>query len=267
MEGQVDRRVFFGSVVAGLPLLAAEGSRMFAQSSSRFGAAAAAHQHDAVVEGSLGSASQAAIARTRDPINDELQRQMKLLMPQIRKGHHAAARQVAGLMRISSVQAAQTLDVQLDQHLRQAINQYGKSNFLINHTASHESMKKELAEYGVSPNQLPFTTYATKERVLDGLLASGLSAYLLKVADAMEMAAAHMEARGPLVAVVFSQAPDETSQKCQEALGHLQAAEAAAAVACGLATLFPNPITAAACAFALGALSGVLVAYILNCLF
>ena len=263
MEGQVDRRVFFGSLVAGLPLLAVEGSRVFAQSSSRAGTAA--HDHAAVVAGPRAG-SQVTIARARDPINDELQRQLKLLMPQIRKGHHAAARQVAGLMRIGGVQAAQTLDAQLNQHLRGAINQFGKSNFLINYTASHDSLKKELAEYGVSPNQLPSTSYATKERALDALLASGLSAYLLKIADAMDVAATHMEARGVLIAVVRNQAPDPTSQKCQEAAALLQAAEATAASVCGAAGLFPNPITAAACAFALGALSGVTLVYILNCL-
>jgi hypothetical protein len=265
MEGQVDRRVFFGSLVAGLPLLAVEGSRVFAQSSSRAGAGAATHDHAAAVAGQRAPGP-VTIARTRDPINDELQRQLKLLMPQIRKGHHAAARQVAGLMRVGSVQAAQTLDAQLNEHLRRAINQFGKSNFLINYTASHDSLKKELAEYGVSPNQLPSTTYATKERVLDALLASGLSAYLLKVADAMDVAATHMEARGALIAIVRAQAPDPTSQKCQEATAHLQAAEAAAASICGAAGLFPNPITAAACAFALGALSGLTLAYVLNCL-
>ena len=266
METEVDRRVFFGSLVAGLPLLAAEGSRLFAQSSSRGSAATAAHDH-ATTGADTRAAGQVTIARTRDPINDELQRQLKLLMPQIRRGHHAAARQVGGLMRISSVHAAQTLDAPLNQHLRQAINQFGKNNFLINYTASHDSMKNELAAYGVSPNQLPSTTYATKERALDALLAAGLSAYLLKIAAAMDVAATHMEARGPLVAAVRAQAPDMTSQKCQEALGHLQAAEAFAASVCGAAGLFPNPITAAACAFALGALSGVTLAYIINCVF
>jgi hypothetical protein len=264
MEAQVDRRVFFGSLVAGLPLLAAEGSRVFGQSSSRFGTAP--HDHGLAPAGGLRSVSQVPLARNRDPINDELQRQLKLLMPQVRRGRHAAARQVAGLMRVGSVQARHTLDAPLNEHLRRAINQYGKSNFLINYVSSHDSLKKELAEYGVSPHQLPSTTYAAKERALDVLLASGLSAHLLTVADAMDTAATHLEARGPLVAVVLNQAPDPTSQKCQEALGHLQAAEAAVASVCGAAALFPNPVTAAACSFALGGLTGLLVAYALNCL-
>ena len=154
MEAQVGRRVFVGSIVAGLPLLAAEGSRGFAQSrGSGSAAAGGSHDHGAVEGAGLGS-NQVTIARLRDPINEEVQRQLKELVPQIRKGRSAAARQVAGLMRISSVQAATTLDAPLNVHLRQAIATYGRNGFLVNHGPSHDTLKRELAAYGVSIDAL-----------------------------------------------------------------------------------------------------------------
>jgi hypothetical protein len=265
MKPEVGRRVFVGSVVAGLPLLATAGSRLLAQSTSGGGAATALHNHGAIAEGSaLLSSSQVTLAQSRDPINNELQRQLKLLVPQVRKGRHAAARQVAGLMRISSVQAAHALDAQLKVHLRRAINEYGKSGFLINHGYSHERLKKELAEYGVSPDQLPSTiTYATKERVLDALLASGLSAYLTKVAEVLDIFATQMETRGPLIPVALQ--AEQNQSKCQQLWGYVEAALATLEATCGAFMLFPNPVSEAACAFAAGALSALLAVYFANC--
>jgi hypothetical protein len=228
-------------VVAGLPLLATAGSGLIAQSN--------------------GAGGRVLPGPGRDPIRDELERQLKLLVPQIRKGDHAALRQAAGVLRISKVHAELTIDAQLNVYLRRAVDRYGKSGFLINHGPSHERLERELAAYGLSHNQLPNTTYATKERVLDALLASGLSAYLAKVADIMDVFATEMERRGPLSPVALRQ----NEAKCQELWGYIEAAQAVVASACGTAAVFPNPATAAACAFAVGALSGLLTTYWVNC--
>jgi hypothetical protein len=241
MKPQVGRRVFVGGVVAGLPLLATAGSGLFAQSAG---------------PGRL------APGPGRDPIRDELLRQMKVLVPQIGKGNHAAARQVAGVLRISRAHAELTVDAQFTVSLRRAVDRYGKSGFLLNHGPTHERLARELAEYGLSHDQLPTaTTYATKEQVLDALLASGLSAYLAKVADIMDVFANEMERRGPLSPVALRQ----NEAKCKELWGYIEAAEAAMASACATAAIFPNPVTAAACSFAVGALSGLLTTYWANC--
>jgi hypothetical protein len=115
----------------------------------------------------------------------------------------------------------------------------------------------------VSPSQLPSTSYATKERVLEALLASGLSGYLAKVAEVMDTAAAQMERRGPLIPVALQ--PEQNQSKCQELWGYVESAEAVVASACGAFAVFPNPITEAACAFAAGALSALLLTYFANC--
>jgi hypothetical protein len=57
----------------------------------------------------------------------------------------------------------------------------------------------------------------------------------------------------------------QNEAKCKELWGYIEAAEAAVAAACGTAAAFPNPATAAACSFAVGALSGLLTTYWVNC--
>lgn len=196
-----------------------------------------------------------------DPIRGEIERQLRQLVPEMRKGGHAAARQAASLLNVWSVHA-RTLDAPLKTALGKAVKEHGRSAFLLNKLASHERMAAELAKYGIPHDRIPTTDSAAKERAVDALLSGGLSQHLARVAEAMESAARLIEARGPVTRVALRQLNEDV---CQTLWGYVEAAEAAVAVTCGLFAAAPNPVTQAACAAALGALAGLLGMYFTVC--
>jgi hypothetical protein len=170
MEATVGRRVFVGSVVAGLPLLATVGSRAFAQAG---GAAAHAHGDGAVA----------------DPVMEHIAREMAKIHNAMRtnpRGEHARA--FAVQLRTMAVYGRQIdLDAKVRSAIRSRIDAEGRDAVLYTDPPDAAQMVKDLKRYGADADvrvlERPvYVDYARRNSVLDGLLRSGMT-------DAWERAA------------------------------------------------------------------------------
>jgi hypothetical protein len=185
MESVVGRRVFVGSVVAGLPLLAGAGVRTFAQSG-----AASPHNHPAA-------------AAAADQVLDHLVRQ-------IAGAHNAArarrprgedARAVAAHLNTLAVYAKQIdLDARVRAGVRDLVDLHGRDAVMY-HEIGRAARQASLERFGfrVEARALDYPVHAdynARGAALDALLADGVSPTWTRIARTLEQIAPELDRRG-----------------------------------------------------------------------
>lgn len=234
MELQVSRRLFVGTLGAGLPLLAAGITT-----------AQDTHQHDA-----------------DDPVSVELKRQLKAALRGLGGPRHGeASRHLASTVRIAVAQATATgLDAQVIAGVKQAIRARGRDALLTADIAPSR-LAAEAREFGVSvPAMTPFD-YASRSAVLDAMLKNGITGTWSKAADTFDKLGA--EADKALVGIrPIARRLD--NPYCIELAQQLQVLQEVTTIAC-------NPITIEVpgmqpiCAYAFSIWAGFRLSYALLC--
>ena len=182
MKTGIGRRVFVGSVVAGLPLLASASSRVGAQSSP-----GSAHTH---VDGPVS-----------DPLLDHIARQLAVI-------HNAMRRQPRGEQMRAFAAQLRTLAVygrqsDLDGAVRSAINtlvERDGRDAVLYHEPDLARVRADLKSYGAQPDERVLTApvtldYAARSAALNGLLQSGMSIRWERIATNLERLAPAIDQR------------------------------------------------------------------------
>lgn len=219
METVIGRRVFVGSVVAGLPLLA----------SSTAGAARAGWQAHVHPEGGLA-----------DPLLEHIVRQLA-------SSHNALRRQLTGEhVRAFSAQLrtlvvhGRTID--LDANVKKAVAQLverdGRDGVLYA-DIDRGRMRAELARYGAMPdeqvlNRSTTLDYASRSAVLNRVIVSGVIAHIERMAAVMDRVATELDRRSGTVRV-NRQADAEAY--CRALWDEFQEAQFLASLNCAAAAL------------------------------
>ena len=177
MKSVVGRRVFVGSVVAGLPLVAGAGVGALAQSgdSGRGGGGAPGGPH--------------AQATHHPAATNAVDRE---ILRQIREGVAGMggpksgefARRMASTLRFASVHfAAQGLDASFDRVARAELARQGREVFLARDFDRTE-MEAQMRAFGFTerPPKRP-VDYAARERALQLILSEGVTAQIARLAD------------------------------------------------------------------------------------
>ena len=219
METGIGRRVFVGSVVAGLPLLA----------SSTAGAARAgwqaAHVH------SEGSA---------DPVLEHLVRQLASAHNELRRqpqGEHVRA--FAAQLRTFAVYGRSIdLDPKVKKAMAQLIEREGRERVLYTES-NREQVRAELKRYGAQPderllNRALNLDYAARTAVLDGVLASGVLAHLERTAAAIDRLAVELDRRSGAVVRVSRQDSEFWEGYCRALWSHIQETQFLTALHCAV---------------------------------
>src|SRR5687768_2560177 len=178
MESVVGRRVFVGSVVAGLPLLAGAGVRAFAQAG-----AAAPHGHPAA-----GPAA--------DPVLDHLVRQIAAAhnAARARRPRGEDARAVASHLKTLAVYAKQVdLDARARASVRELVAEHGRDAVMY-HEVGREARQASLERFGfrVEARALDYQVnadYKARAAALDALLAGGLTPTWERMAKTLDQIA------------------------------------------------------------------------------
>lgn len=237
MNGNVDRRVFVGS-------LAAVG----------VGAAAATSLLDFPV-----SAQPASTA----PLTLEIRRQLKEAFGKLREGRADGARQLAAMLRVY----ASTVN---ESELRAALRKANRSQ-LLGREMNHGEVVRQAQEFGLDPARLPphrFIPHGEREEAVAQLLRGGLGAGIRHAADLVDDVAEKIEAvprerRGAFVQAIALQPIPEPVDcgNCDAIAAGLDYTEKQMTAACALAGIFPLPPIVAACQAAIAAWLVMLGAY------
>lgn len=193
MERGIRRRVFVGSVVAGLPLLATSGARLLAQTN------AAAHLHTG--------------AGSPDPLLEHLARQLAAIHNAMRRdvrGEHARA--FATQLRTMAVYSRQIdLDAKLKSALASRIDQEGRDAVLYQRP-DRAHLRAELKRYGADVDERFLVetelNYAQRGAALDRLMHGGVSASWERLAATLDRIAPALDRRAAQVVRVGRQQPD-----------------------------------------------------------
>ena len=255
MESVVGRRVFVGSIVAGLPLLAGAGVRGFAQSGT-----SASHNHPAA-----GAAA--------DPVLDHLVRQ-------IAAAHNAAranrprgedARAVASQLKTLAVYAKQ---IDLDAHVRAGVRDlvaaHGRDAVMY-HEIGRAERQASLERFGfrVEARALnyPLTPdYNVRAATLDALLAAGVSPMWQRMARTLEQAAPEIDRRrSQVVPVAARQDKDWIKAFCESLWNEYEQAQLMAAPVCWASTLPGGSFLIPTCVALEGGAMSLLLAYLFYC--
>lgn len=208
--------------------------------------------------------SLAAQPTATNPLVREMRRQLREGIGKIQKGRAAGAGQLAAVLRVY----ASTLD---DDSFRATLRKANRGQ-LIAREMNHAEMVRQAEELGLDPARLPphkFIPYADREQAFTELSRNGLGPQLRAAADRVDDLAKKLEdlARRPSgvqrLNIALRQ-PIPEPRECGDcsaiAIG-LDYAEKQMGVACGLAGLFPNPVTIAACEAAIAAFMVMLTAF------
>lgn len=222
MKSVVGRRVFVGSVVAGLPLVAGIGARTFAQ--SRPGAE---HQHP----GGAGG----------DPVLEHLFREMAAIHNRARHEPRGEdARAFAAQLRTLVVYARQQhVDDRIREAARAAIQREGRQGLLWR-DPDPVAMRAELERYGVeidarAQDLVPPPGYVLRNQALDMLLRDGISASWDRVARLLERAAPEIDRQQrTVIRVSLAQDAEWKEGFCEQLWKEVQLAEAAALLQCAM---------------------------------
>jgi hypothetical protein len=230
METGIGRRVFVGSVVAGLPLLAASSSRGAAQSALQ-----TAHTHlDPTIP---------------DPVLEHIVRQLAAAHNGLRreqKGEHVRA--FASQMRTLAVYGRTVeIDAQVKSGVSTLIERDGRDGVLYAEI-DRERMWAELKRYGARADERVLSTplrldYDRRSAALNVLLASGLSNGWERTAATLERMAPELDRRFSTVVRVSLQDAAYWEGYCKELWSQYQEAQLLAAALCASAAL---PIVGAA---------------------
>ena len=182
METAIGRRMFVGSVVAGLPLLTSTG-RLAAQAGT-----GSVHQHvDGVVAG--------------DQVLEHIVRQLAGIHNAMRRqprGEHMRA--FAAQLRTLAVYGRQGgLDATVQAGINTLIERDGRDRVLYTEVDVNR-LRSDLKAYGAQPDErllaAPITLdYAARSAALNGLLQSGVSIRLERIAATLERMAPAVDAR------------------------------------------------------------------------
>lgn len=218
------RRVFVGSVVAGLPLLAASTSRGAAQSALH-----TAHTH---------------LADTLpDPVIEHIVRQLAAAHNSLRrepKGEHA--RTCAAHLRTLAVYGRTIgIDAQVRGGVSALIERDGRDGVLYAEI-DRERMRAELKRYGAQPDERVLNTplsldYSRRRAALDAFLASGITDSWDKTAATLERMAPELDRRFSTVVRVRQDDPAYWEGYCKEIWSQYQEAQLLAAALCASAAL------------------------------
>src|SRR5688572_29389681 len=230
METGMGRRVFVGSVVAGLPLLAASTSRGAAQSALR---TAHAHLDDTVP----------------DPVLEHIVRQLAAAHNSLRrdkKGEHARA--FASHLRTLTVYGRTIeIDAQAKSGVAILIERDGRDGVLYAES-DRAHLRAELKRYGALADERALNTplsldYATRSAALNAFLASGITDSWEKTATALERMGPEIDRRFSTVLRVSQNDPAYWDGYCKEIWRQYQEGQLVAAALCAAAAL---PIVGAA---------------------
>ena len=180
MTPEVGRRIFMGSVVAGLPLLASN-TGLLAQASGM------AHDH-----GPLGGA---------DAVIDQIVRQIALIHNAAQAGPKGAhARALAAQLRMLAVyQKQRGDDDQARATLRDLVKREGRSAVLYA-DPDPETRRSAMQRYGFRPDarvhEVPLNvTHAQREAALDTMLTGGITPVYERLAQTLDKASEQLDHR------------------------------------------------------------------------
>lgn len=207
MSVEVGRRVFVGSMAAGLPLLAGGGAtRAFAQ--RRNGA-----------------------TRTQDPVVDQLLADMKGAVRSLTKassGEHT--RRIASSLRLLAAWGeSQQFDARVKDTIRGAIARDGRQA-LLRRTLDRAMFRVEAHDLGFDARSnvpLPEPSLvddATRQEIVDDLLTNGVTARWRRVADTLDAAAIALDRQAALRtggATLVAQTDPSICRMIQQELSYL----------------------------------------------
>ena len=257
MKAVVGRRVFVGSVVAGLPLLAGVGVRTFAQ-----GGVAAPHAHPA---------AEAAV----DPVIEHIVREIAATHNAVlaRDPRAEDARALASHLRTLTVYARQIdLDGQIRAAVRDLVAAEGRDAVMY-HERDVATRRKVLEQYGfrVDPNLLNHqgtpADYKRRAAALDAVLAGGLTPALRRMAATLERLAPELERRSGVRFAPVSARQDAAYWQgfCQSLYEDYQEAQDIAKPVCWAAAMPFMSFLSAGCAAAEGTAMAFLSMYVIYC--
>jgi hypothetical protein len=220
MKTEVSRRIFVGSVAAGLPLLAGAGARSFAQSGG------GAHTHPAV-------------QGAPDPVFDHVARQLADIHNRAKARGMTGedARTMAAHLRTLNVYGRQiNIDDPMKKALRALLNERG-SEAALYIEVDRRAVREELKRYGVVADDRWFDTsgvdYLTRVRSRDDLLKTGITGVLARTAVTFDNIATELDRRGSQTARVVRV---QTWQDgfCQQLIREIMRLEMEAGIVCSV---------------------------------
>lgn len=176
MSVEVGRRVFVGSVVAGLPLVGGATASL------------------------MGAQRQGGAAQVQDPIVDQLLADMKGAVRGLSKASSGEqTRRLASSLRVLAAWGATNqFDPRVKETLRAVIRRDGRQSVL-RRDVDPSMFRAEARALGfdgtsiVPPPVIASVDYATRERILDDMLANGVTAHWKTLADTLDFAAASLD--------------------------------------------------------------------------
>jgi hypothetical protein len=220
MNGSVSRRVFVGSVAAGVPAVVGAGIAL---------------------RPFLASEEVGAQGRGQDRLVTELKRQLKDALGEMKNGQAAGAAQAATLLR---VYAATIDDTLLSATLKKA-----NRAMVLSAERSHSEMIRIAGDLGINPATVPphhLIDRAVKELGLQRMIDNGLEPIFREVAKQFDSTATKLETlrrrgQSPLLSIALRQPiPTEADcGHCNEEAGIVESCETAMAIACGAALIVP----------------------------
>ena len=255
MESVVGRRVFVGSVVAGLPLLAGAGARAFAQAG-----AATPHNHPAA-------------AGAVDPVLEHLVRQVAAThnVARARRPRGEDARVLSAHLRTLVVYAQQIdLDGRVRSAVRELVAMHGRDAVMY-HEVDRAVRQRSLERFGFrvesrALNHSSTADYKTRAAALEALLAGGVSPMWQRIASTLEQIAPEMEGReARFVPVRARQDAVWYGAFCDSLWADYERAQLMAAPVCWAASLPLGSFLIPSCAALEGGAMTLLFIYLFYC--
>src|SRR5262245_14194742 len=253
MNADVSRRVFVGSVAAGLPLVAEAVNGVGASS-----AASQAHAH-------------AAAGGSPDHVFDHALRELAAIHSRVRSKspNGEDARAVAALLRTAAVHSQELgIDGSVKKAVADLIRSRGRDSVLyLEVDKAH--VKARLKQYGIEADDRWFDTsgldYVSRTRILDEFQSRGLTGTFTRAAKVFDTLGAEIDKRGREVRVVRVQRDDAEwwAGFCAQLQTEIMRLGMDVAILCAVA--FFLPAVALACALTEGALGIQSAIYLASC--
>jgi hypothetical protein len=220
MNGTVSRRVFVGSIAAGVPVVVGAGI---------------------AVRPFLEAEGIGAQGRGQDRLVTELKQQLKNALGKVKNGQAEGAAQAATLLRVY----AATID---DTLLKTTLRKANRATVLTAEP-NHREIVRIAGDLGINPATIPphhLIDRSLKELALRRMIDDGLEPMFREVADQFDASAEKLEnltfrGQSPLVSIALRQ-PIPTEQQCgdcNEEAKIVESCESAMAVACAAALILP----------------------------
>ena len=251
MNAVVGRRIFVGSVAAGLPLIAGAVHGVRAKEVLSQG-----HDHP--------------VSASSDAVFDQIVREMAIVHSRIRSrgARGEDARAIAAQLRTAIVQTQQIgIDVPAKNALADLVRTRGRDAVLYLEVDTSKAIAR-LKQYGIQADDRWFDTtgldYATRSRALDEFLAVGVAGVLARSADVFEKLGTAIDRRGGEVRRASMQLdPDFLKGFCDQLQNEIFRLGMDAAFVCAASYFFP-PL-ASVCAMIEAAIGVDSAIYIVLC--